>query len=65
MPSIGMGADGLQAAVEAVAGGAHGFCVVLLSLSLFHLFILVGLTSWSHKMFFAQTRDYVTPTNRV
>ena len=44
-----------QAAVEAIAGGAHGFCVVL-SLS---FFILVGLTSGSHDMFFAQTRDDV------
>ena len=31
-----MGADGPQAAVEAIAGGAHGFHVVLLSL--FYLF---------------------------
>ena len=40
-----------QAAVEAIAGGAHCFCVVL---SLSFLFILVGLTSGSHDMFFAQ-----------
>jgi hypothetical protein len=63
MPSIGTGADSPQAAVEAIAGSTHGFCVVL-SLS-FYLFILVGLTSWSHDMFFTQSRDDVTPTNRV
>jgi len=40
-----------QAAVEAIAGGAHCFCVVL-SLSFF-IFILVGLMSGSHDMFFA------------
>ena len=62
MPSFGTGADGSQATVEAIAGGAHGFCVVL-SL-FFYLFILVGLTSWSYNIFFAQTRDYVTHTKQ-
>ncbi len=36
---IGTGADGPQAAVEAIAGGAHGFHVVL---SLSFLFIYFG-----------------------
>jgi hypothetical protein len=35
-----MGADGPQAAVEAIAGGAHGFCVVL-SLPFLFLFLFL------------------------
>jgi hypothetical protein len=34
-----MGKDGPQAAIEAIAGGAHGFCVVL---SLPFIFIYFG-----------------------
>ena len=45
------------ATLAATAGDAHGFGDVLsLSLSLF-LFILVGLTSWSHNTFFANPRS--------
>jgi hypothetical protein len=58
-----MGVDNPQAVVEAIAGGAHGFRVVL-SL-FFYLLILVGLTSWSGDMFLAHSRDDVTHTNRV